>query len=88
MGADAHTLLDPDLRRFLRPHSLAAGNVIGPLIGYEVLTAFFLESTIRGILLSGWGRVPPSWWPAQRYDRMGIQISMSPAPVRGSKSSP
>src|SRR5262245_26007313 len=31
--------------------SLVAGNVIGPLIGYEVLTAFFLEATFLGILL-------------------------------------
>ncbi len=32
-------------------------NVIGPLLGYEVLTAFFLESTFLGIMLFGWGRV-------------------------------
>src|SRR5215468_4535077 len=38
--------------------SLVAGNVIGPLIGYEVLTAFFLEATFLGILLFGQGRVP------------------------------
>ncbi|MFL6603351.1 MAG: cytochrome ubiquinol oxidase subunit I [Steroidobacteraceae bacterium] len=40
-------------------YSLATGNVIGPLIGYEVLTAFFLESTFLGIMLFGWKRVPP-----------------------------
>jgi cytochrome bd ubiquinol oxidase subunit I len=34
------------------------GNVVGPLIGYEVLTAFFLEATFLGILLFGWHRVP------------------------------
>lgn len=34
------------------------GNVLGPLIGYEVLTAFFLEATFLGVLLFGWGRVP------------------------------
>ncbi len=38
--------------------SLAVGNVIGPAIGYEVLTAFFLEATFLGVLLFGWGRVP------------------------------
>jgi cytochrome bd ubiquinol oxidase subunit I len=38
----------------------AGGNVIGPLIGYEVLMAFFLESTFLGIMLFGWSRVP-SW---------------------------
>ena len=37
-----------------------AGNVVGPLIGYEVLTAFFLEATFLGVMLFGWGRVP-SW---------------------------
>lgn len=39
--------------------SVATGNVIGPLIGYEVLTAFFLEATFLGIMLFGWNRMPP-----------------------------
>ena len=34
------------------------GNVIGPLIGYEVLTAFFLEATFLGLMLFGWNKVP------------------------------
>lgn len=34
------------------------GNVAGPLLGYEVLTAFFLEATFLGIMLYGTGRVP------------------------------
>jgi len=38
--------------------SVYAGNVVGPLIGYEVLTAFFLEATFLGVMLFGWGRVP------------------------------
>ena len=38
--------------------SVVVGNVIGPLMGYEVLTAFFLEATFLGILLFGWHRVP------------------------------
>jgi cytochrome bd ubiquinol oxidase subunit I len=33
------------------------GNVIGPLLAYEVLTAFFLEATFLGVMLFGWGRV-------------------------------
>ena len=37
-----------------------AGNVVGPLIGYEVLTAFFLEATFLGIMLFGWKRVSPN----------------------------
>ena len=39
--------------------SVFAGNVIGPLLGYEVLMAFFLEATFLGILLFGFNRVPP-----------------------------
>jgi len=35
----------------------ATGNVLGPLIAYEVLTAFFLEAGFLGIMLFGWGRV-------------------------------
>lgn len=32
-------------------------NVIGPLLGFEVMTAFFLEASFLGIMLFGWGRV-------------------------------
>lgn len=38
--------------------SVVVGNTIGPLIAYEVLTAFFLEATFLGIMLFGWKRVP------------------------------
>ncbi len=34
-----------------------AGNIAGPLLGYEVLTAFFLEATFLGVMLYGRGRV-------------------------------
>jgi cytochrome bd ubiquinol oxidase subunit I len=33
------------------------GNIAGPLLGYEVLTAFFLEATFLGIMLYGHGKV-------------------------------
>jgi cytochrome d ubiquinol oxidase subunit I len=39
--------------------SVVAGNIVGPLMGYEVLSAFFLEATFLGILLFGFNRVPP-----------------------------
>ena len=39
--------------------SEVVGNVIGPPMGYEVLTAFFLEATFLGVMLFGWNRVPP-----------------------------
>ena len=32
-------------------------NVIGPLFGFEVLTAFFLEASFLGIMLFGWDKV-------------------------------
>lgn len=36
------------------------GNIAGPLLAYEVLTAFFLEATFLGIMLFGFRKVP-SW---------------------------
>ncbi|MGD8175563.1 cytochrome ubiquinol oxidase subunit I [Marinimicrobium sp. ARAG 43.8] len=33
------------------------GNIAGPLLGYEVLTAFFMEATFLGIMLFGINRV-------------------------------
>ncbi len=39
--------------------SIAGANVLGPLISYEVVSAFFLEATFLGILLFGRRRVPP-----------------------------
>jgi cytochrome d ubiquinol oxidase subunit I len=35
------------------------GNVAGPLLAYEVLTAFFLEATFLGVMLFGAQRVSP-----------------------------
>lgn len=46
-----------------------AGSITGPLLTYEVLTAFFLEAGFLGVMLSAgtaWGRgctfSPPAWW--------------------------
>lgn len=39
--------------------SQIAGTVIGPLLTYEVLTAFFLEASFLGVMMFGWGRVSP-----------------------------
>jgi cytochrome d ubiquinol oxidase subunit I len=36
-----------------------AGNILGPLLSYEVLTAFFLEASFLGVMLFGWRRVGP-----------------------------
>ncbi len=35
------------------------GNIAGPLLAYEVLTAFFLEAVFLGIMLFGFSRVEP-----------------------------
>jgi len=37
-----------------------AGGITGPLLAYEVLTAFFLEAGFLGVMLFGWNRVGPS----------------------------
>lgn len=37
------------------------GNVAGPLLAYEVLTAFFLEATFLGVMLYGFRKVP-AWF--------------------------
>jgi len=36
----------------------AVGNIAGPLLAYEVLTAFFLEAVFLGIMLFGFRKVP------------------------------
>src|SRR5476649_2195784 len=36
----------------------SVGAIAGPLLSYEVLTAFFLEATFLGIMLFGMDRVP------------------------------
>jgi cytochrome d ubiquinol oxidase subunit I len=56
--------------------SVVVGNVVGPLIGYEVLTAFFLEATFLGVMLFGWKRVPP-WLHAMSAIFVAIGTAMS-----------
>jgi cytochrome d ubiquinol oxidase subunit I len=40
--------------------SIATGSILGPLLSYEVLTAFFLEAGFLGVMLFGWKRVSPA----------------------------
>ena len=58
MGVVSGIVLSYQLGTNWSRFSVVAGNIIGPLIGYEVLTAFFLEATFLGILLFGCDRVP------------------------------
>ena len=39
--------------------STFAGGVTGPLLTYEVLTAFFLEAGFLGVMMFGWNKVGP-----------------------------
>jgi len=39
--------------------SYQAANFLGPVLSYEVVTAFFLEATFLGVLLFGRNKVPP-----------------------------
>ncbi len=59
MGVVSGVVLSYQLGTNWSRFSLTVGNVIGPMIGYEVLAAFFLEATFLGVLLFGWNRVPP-----------------------------
>ena len=36
-----------------------AGSITGPLLTYEVLTAFFLEAGFLGVMMFGWNKVGP-----------------------------
>lgn len=35
-----------------------AGNIAGPILGYEVMTAFFIEAIFLGVMLFGYKKVP------------------------------
>lgn len=57
-------------------YSTFAGSVTGPLLTYEVLTAFFLEAGFLGVMLFGWNRVGPGLhWFATIMVAIGTLIS-------------
>jgi cytochrome d ubiquinol oxidase subunit I len=54
-----------------------AGSVTGPLLDYEVMTAFFLEAGFLGIMLFGWNRVgKTAHFAATALVAIGTIISM------------
>lgn len=59
MGVVSGIVLSYQLGTNWSRFSEVVGNTIGPLMGYEVLTAFFLEASFLGVMLFGWNRVPP-----------------------------
>jgi cytochrome bd ubiquinol oxidase subunit I len=58
MGVVSGVVLSYELGTNWSRFSVIAGNVIGPLAGYEVLAAFFLETTFLAVMLFGGERVP------------------------------
>ena len=58
MGVVSGVVLSYEFGTNWSEFSRRGGNVIGPLMSYEVLTAFFLEAGFLGIMLFGWKRVP------------------------------
>ncbi len=56
--------------------STFAGGVTGPLLAYEVLTAFFLEAGFLGVMLFGWSKVGPGLhWFATLMVALGTLVS-------------
>lgn len=42
------------------PFAKKVGGFIGPLLFYEILVAFFLESALTGVMLFGFNKIPPA----------------------------
>lgn len=57
MGVVTGVVLSFEFGTNFAPFSHATGNVLGPLLAYEVLMAFFLEAGFLPVMLLGWGRV-------------------------------
>jgi cytochrome bd ubiquinol oxidase subunit I len=58
MGVVSGIVLSFELGTNWSRFSAAAGNIVGPLAGYEVITAFFLEATFLAVMLFGDNRAP------------------------------
>ena len=59
MGVVSGVVLSYEIGTNWSGFSAQTGNVLGPLFGFEVLTAFFLEASFLGIMLFGWNKVSP-----------------------------
>lgn len=60
MGVVTGVVLSYEIGANWSNFSRITGNVVGPLLMYEALTAFFLEGSFMGILLFGEKRIGPS----------------------------
>ena len=59
MGVVSGVVLSYQLGTNWSVFSAVAAPVIGPLLAFEVLTAFFLEASFLGVMLFGWKKVGP-----------------------------
>ena len=59
MGVVSGVVMSYEIGTNWSEFSRAAAPVIGPLLAFEVLTAFFLEASFLGVMLFGWQRVGP-----------------------------
>src|ERR1041385_6455507 len=75
MGVVSGVVLSYELGTNWSRFSRIAGNIVGPLAGYEVLSAFFLEASFLAILLFG-GRRVPRWL----HVLSAVIVAIGPAP--------
>ena len=59
MGVVTGVVMSYELGTNWSAFSRVASPVIGPLLAFEVLTAFFLEASFLGVMLFGWRKVGP-----------------------------
>ena len=59
MGVVSGVVLSYELGTNWSAFARAGAGVIGPMLAFEVLAAFFLESSFLGVMLFGWKRVGP-----------------------------
>lgn len=59
MGVVTGVVISYEIGTNWSAYSAAAAPVIGPLLAFEVLAAFFMESSFLGVMLFGWRKVGP-----------------------------
>jgi cytochrome d ubiquinol oxidase subunit I len=59
MGVVTGVVLSYEIGTNWSVYAAAAAPVIGPLLAFEVLAAFFMEASFLGVMLFGWRRVGP-----------------------------
>lgn len=76
MGVVSGIVMSYELGTNFGRFTQAIGGVLGPLFGYEVLSAFFLEAGFLGVMLFGWNKVAPKWhYAATLFVAIGTVIS-------------